>query len=129
MQAPPLRAGRVLGCAVAALSLWVAVTLVPAADARSARVSALHRISGTSPLPLSCVGPVAPIRDSEVEPTLAVDPRRPRRLVAAWQQDRFGETGHAALSIVTAYSGDGGRHWRRRLVPGVSRCTGGEFAR
>jgi hypothetical protein len=68
------------------------------------------------------------IPDSEVEPTLAVDPRRPRRLVAAWQQDRFVSPG-AARSNVTASSRDGGRHWRTKLVPGVSRCTGGDFNR
>ena len=118
MQAPALLVGRVLGCAVAGLSLGVAVGLVPAAGARSARVAALHRISAVSPLPASCVVPGTPIRDSELEPALAVDPRRPRRLVAAWMQDLVNVEG--ALSHVTASSSDGGRHWRTRLVPGVS---------
>jgi hypothetical protein len=87
----------------------------------------LHRISAASPLPAGCVVPGTPIRDSELEPALAVDPRRPRRLVAAWMQDLINIEG--ALSHVTASSRDGGRHWRTRLVPGVSRCTGGDFQR
>jgi hypothetical protein len=127
MQGRPVVAW-VLAGAVAALSVWMAAGIVAAAEAGSARAGQLRRISGASPLPVSCAGSVTPIRDSELEPTLAVDPRRPRRLVAAWQQDRFGDPG-AALSNVSAYSSDGGRHWRRRLVPGVSSCTGGVFER
>jgi hypothetical protein len=47
-----------------------------------------------------------------------VDPRHARRLVAAWIDQG---------NNVTARSSDGGRHWRSNLVPGVSRCTGGDF--
>src|SRR5215207_1236889 len=126
MQARPLLVGRVPGCAVAALSLGVAVGLVPAAGARSAKVGALYGISAASPLPASCAVPGTPIRDFEVEPTLAVDPRRPGRLVASRQQDRLRDL-DGAVSNVTASSRDGGRQWRTRLVPGVSRCTGGVF--
>jgi hypothetical protein len=97
----------------------------PGGGREPSRAGAVAPDLGASPL-ASCVVPGTFIPDSEVEPTLAVDPRRPRRLVAAWQQDRFVAPG-GARSNVTARSRDGGRHWRRRLVPGVSRCTGGRL--
>jgi hypothetical protein len=90
-------------------------------------VSPLRLITGASPLPEDCGVPGTPYRGAEVEPTLAVDPRNPRRLVAAWQQDRFPDGG--ALSSLTASSTNGGKTWRDRLVRGVSRCTGGDYGR
>ncbi len=63
--------------------------------------------------------------DSEVEPSLAVDPRDPRRLLAAWQQDRNSRGG--AQGIVTAWSADGGATWRQALPPHLTRCTGGRY--
>jgi hypothetical protein len=64
----------------------------------------------------------------EVEPTIAVNPRNPRNIVAAWQQDRFPE-GYGALTNLVATSFDGGRTFRRVLVPGLTVCTGGVFDR
>lgn len=60
-----------------------------------------------------------------MEPSLAVDPTDPRRLVAAWQQDRNSRGG--ALGIVTASSVDGGATWRQALPPNLTRCTGGPY--
>jgi hypothetical protein len=116
-----------VGCTCAALSILM-VAVVRGAGARSASVGRLRRISGASALPASCVVPGAFVPDSEVEPSLAVDRRDPSRLVAVWQQDRFVAPG-GARSNVTASSRDGGRHWRMKLVPGVSRCSGGDFER
>jgi hypothetical protein len=59
--------------------------------------------------------------NAEVEPSLAADPRRPDRLVAAFQQDRYHRGG--ARGIVVALSRDAGRSWERRALP-VSRCAG-----
>jgi hypothetical protein len=58
--------------------------------------------------------------NAEVEPSLAADPRRPDRLVAAFQQDRYRA---GARGIVVALSRDAGRSWERRALP-VSRCAG-----
>jgi len=60
--------------------------------------------------------------NSEVEPTIAVDPRRPSRVVVAWQQDRWSNG--AARGIVAASSADGGRSWARSIVP-FSACAAG----
>ncbi len=60
---------------------------------------------------------------AEVEPSLAVDPSDPKRLIAAWQQDRYS-TG-AARGLVAATSGDGGRTWQRVTLP-FSLCAGGQ---
>jgi BNR repeat-like domain len=55
---------------------------------------------------------------AQYEPYLAVDPGDRSRLVAAWIQD-------GGLSIVSAFSRDGGLSWSRVLMPGASHCTGG----
>jgi len=59
-------------------------------------------------------------RDAEVEPHLAVSPRDPRRLIAAWQQDR--RTAGGAVGVVTAQSTDGGATWRAQPLPGGAPC-------
>ena len=61
--------------------------------------------------------------NAEVEPSLAVDPRDPRRLIVAYQQDRFS-TG-AARGLVASRSSDGGKTWARTELP-FSLCTGGQ---
>src|SRR5205823_7859031 len=63
--------------------------------------------------------------DTEVEPSLAVHPTDPRRLVAAWQQDRNERGG--AQGILAASSSDGGRTWRGAVPPLITRCTGGRY--
>ncbi len=61
--------------------------------------------------------------NAEVEPSLAVDPRDPRRLIVAYQQDRYS-TG-AARGLVASRSSDGGKTWARTELP-FSLCTGGQ---
>jgi hypothetical protein len=86
-------------------------------------------VTGRSPLPAGCDGggqAGTPHRDSEVGPSIAVDPRRPRWRAVAWQQDRWSDT--SAAAALTAYSRDGGRSWRPSVPPTFSRCTGGTAA-
>ena len=77
-------------------------------------------VSGPTPFPGGCPpGTGDPAKENaQYEPYLAVDPADPSRLAAAWIQD-------GGLSVVSAFSRDGGLTWKRVLVPGVSRCTGG----
>jgi hypothetical protein len=76
------------------------------------------RLSGASPFPGPC-GAIAIVqRGAEVEASIAVDPRAPRRIVAAWMQD------DGRSNLVMA-SRDGGRSWTRVFVPGLTDCTGG----
>jgi hypothetical protein len=77
------------------------------------------RVSGPTPFAACATAPA--FVNAEVEPSLAVDPRRPGRLVAAFQQDRYHRGG--ARGIVVALSRDAGRSWERRALP-VSRCAG-----
>src|SRR3954470_7410697 len=110
---------KVLVSAVAASLLLTAVAAAEAAPP-------LVRISGASPLARSCLGATAQ-RSSEVEPTLAADPRNPGVLVAAWQQDRYAAGGGAA-ALGVARSADGGATWVRARVPRITGC-GGRHAR
>jgi hypothetical protein len=99
----------------------------PSAAGRAPGPVRLVDLSGRSPFPEQCGydnlrSSVTP--HSAAEPSIAVNPRNPRHLVAAWQQDRITTGGD--LSNVVAVSRDGGRTWRRVLVPGLTRCTGGD---
>lgn len=49
-----------------------------------------------------------------VEPTIAVNPIRPKHIVAAWQQDRISNG--AALLGGVSFSKDGGKHWHKSKV-------------
>lgn len=55
------------------------------------------------------------------EPSLAVDPTSPHRLVAAWLDNRSPDT----VGIVVATSSDGGRHWSRSALSALLECSGG----
>lgn len=85
----------------------------------------LVRVSGASPYEPACFDVEAGglgrgFQDAETEVTLAVDPRRPSRLIAGWMQDLYA--GYA-----TAASADGGATWSApTVVPGVSTCSGGD---
>src|ERR1700722_4873369 len=50
-----------------------------------------------------------------VEPTIAVNPKNKKHIVAAWQQDRISNGG--ALETGISYSPDGGKSWHRSTVP------------
>jgi hypothetical protein len=110
---------RALALAVTALAF-----AAPAASGAAA-VSHLQALSGFSPFkPGGCGVPGDPTFDSEAEPSFAVNPKNPSNAIAVWQQDRFVVDG-GALSNIVAVTKDGGATWKRVLVPGISRCTGG----
>src|SRR5436189_160935 len=75
-----------------------------------AAIATVH-VSGPSPF-AHCSGPS--FVGSEVEPSLAADPKHPPRLYAVWQQDRNVRAG--ARGIVVARSADGGRTWSEPRV-------------
>jgi hypothetical protein len=52
---------------------------------------------------------------ASVEPTIAVNPKKPNHIVAVWQQDRISNGG--ALEAGIAYSWDSGKTWRKSKVP------------
>jgi hypothetical protein len=119
-----MRYGRAGLVALAGLILTLAAVPLDAGASRL-RVERLKRISSDTPFRGGCPGVTGePTIASEGEPHLAVAPGHPRRVAAVWQQDRFPIYGGARSNIVSL-SSDSGRHWKRRLVPGISRCTGG----
>jgi hypothetical protein len=120
---PAHRARLATSAALISVLLAALASASASAGAGTARVVSVKRLSGASPFD-NCGVPGVPTLSSEAEPHLAVDPRRPRRLVATWQQDRFAIDG-GALSNLVATSNDAGRTWRTVRLPGLSRCTGG----
>lgn len=106
------------------LVLAAGLSLVATASASASSVSVQTRqISPASPF-----SPFAPCVRSNPgftpgfaqETSVAVNPRNPRNILAAWIQDG------RATDIVMA-SRDGGRTFSRILVPGLSACTGGRL--
>jgi BNR repeat-like domain len=81
----------------------------------------LVRVSRSSPF-AGCpsAGLDALLPTGEVEPVVVADPTDPDAAVTAWPQDRF-------RGIVAGVSADRGRTWRRVVVGGLTRCTGGTF--
>jgi len=59
---------------------------------------------------------------AEVEPSVAVDPAHPNRIVGVWQQDRWNDGG--AHGIAGTVSTDGGRTFNEITVP-VNACAPG----
>jgi photosystem II stability/assembly factor-like uncharacterized protein len=97
-------------------------TATAAHRAGTYHVSLLRPVSGRSPFPRGCPGAVGDanhLPGSEIEPMVAVDPERPRTVVATWQQD-LGAAGRADLVAVTH---DAGVSWHRVVMSGTA-CTG-----
>lgn len=61
--------------------------------------------------------------DTLVEPDIAVSPLDPRVAFVVSHSGRYSDGG--AVGIETAWTGDGGRTWAHRTLPGITRATGG----
>ena len=89
-------------------------------------------VSGASPF-LDCnadapaMQPGVNFLSSEVEPWAVVNPVDPDNIVAAWQQDRWGNGSARGIGIGTSF--DGGETWQTAPLPGLTPCTGGGFVR
>jgi hypothetical protein len=106
---------------VGLVTVGVLVGPGPAVAAAPSDATRLVRVSGTSPFTgCPAAGLDALLPTGEVEPVVVTNPTDPANVVAAWTQDRF-------RGIVAAGSLDRGRTWRRVVVPGLTRCTGGVF--
>ena len=108
-------------CSVAATGPQVEL-LEPRQFLHALSLSPLVQISGTSPFlghPIEANDPPITI-NSEVEPSVAVNPNNPRHLVAAWIQD-------FARGIVAGVSFDGGNTWSSVAIPGTSVAAGGIY--
>ena len=61
--------------------------------------------------------------NAEVEPWVDVSPANGNNIIAGWQQDRWSNGG--SRSLMSAFSKNGGSTWKRVMVPGISKCSGG----
>ena len=100
-----------------------------AGEEPSQSIPGLIAVSGKAPWNSSCTGPAGSgeiFLNSEVEPSVAVDPTDPMHLIGAWQQDRWSNG--AANGIVSAVTFDGGHTWSVKVAP-FTRCSGGAYQR
>src|SRR5919198_4038536 len=112
-----------------ALVLAAVVAMLVGVGAAWAVAAEPVALSGQSPFK-SCTGDPAGgtlYDDSAGEPWVAVNPTDQGNIVAAWQQDRWS-TGGAGGHVV-GVSHNGGRSWHSVVVPGLSVCSGGPYAR
>jgi hypothetical protein len=78
-------------------------------------------VSGDSPL-ASCESTAA-FTHAEIETWIEINPTNPDNIVGAWIQDAAPVTrGHVA-----GVSLDGGATWESVVIPGISRCSGGDI--
>jgi hypothetical protein len=66
-------------------------------------------------------------QNAEVEPRADVNPTDRSNIVGVYQQDRWSDGG--ARGLVSSVSTNGGSSWRRVVVPGITKCSGGVFDR
>jgi len=65
--------------------------------------------------------------NSEPEPRADVNPTNPANIVGAYQQDRWNDGGGRGL--VASWSKNGGATWHPVVIPGITRCSNGDFDR
>jgi hypothetical protein len=98
----------------------------PTAEATPTPVPPPGLVSGPTPFAAGCGGSNGTVYvNSEVEPSLAVNPANPAHLLGMWQQDRWSNG--SARGLVSAVSFDGGTTWSSRAMA-FSRCAGGTAA-
>jgi hypothetical protein len=68
-----------------------------------------------------------PQPDTEIEPSIAVNPANPKNAVTVFQEDRVDSGGDAGNGFATTV--DGGKTWVHGYLPGLTRVTGGTFDR
>jgi hypothetical protein len=93
--------------------------------ARPYKVKQLRVVSGPSPFAAGCPGAIddLAITGHELEPMITVNPANPRNIIATWKQD-VGPALQSRSDLV-ASSLNGGKTWKRRTIPGLTKCTGG----
>jgi len=116
----------------AATLVGVLVAALAPAHAGPATAAPPVQTSGASPL-AGCTTPAGPgpgvnVVDSEVEPSVDVNPVDPDNVIGFYQQDRWSNG--AATGNVASYTTDGGLTWSRVVVPVGTTCSGsGSFER
>jgi hypothetical protein len=65
--------------------------------------------------------------NSEPEPRADVNPANTSNIVGAYQQDRWNDGGGRGL--VSSWTKDDGATWHPVVIPGITRCSNGDFDR
>ena len=65
--------------------------------------------------------------NSEPEPRADVNPANSSNIVGAYQQDRWNDGGGRGL--VSSWTKDDGTTWHPVVIPGITRCSNGDFDR
>ena len=88
-------------------------------------VAPLTLVSGPSPFAACDIfgEPGTNFLNAEVEPWVDVNPTNPRNIVGVWQQDRWSNGG--ARGLVAGVTHNGGRTWKRVVIPNINKCSGG----
>ncbi len=110
---------------LALLALLASPPSALAATGLPYKVKALRAISGTSPFAAGCPGAAfdqTNITGHELEPTITVNPARPKNIIAAWKQDAGP---NSTRSDLVASSRNGGKTWTRTAIPALTVCSGG----
>src|SRR5207302_906808 len=125
---------KVMAPTAAAVAVIAGLTLAPATAGSSAtgastllrdvRASHADIPLGKVNLPLDAAHPQP---DTQIEPSIAVNPANPRNAVAVFQEDRVDNGGDAGNGFTTTF--DGGKTWVHGYLPGLTRQTGGAFDR
>jgi hypothetical protein len=114
--------------AASMLAVAVSGTARAAVSPQPQFVAGPAQVSGLTPF-AGCTagGPGTVSPGAEVEPWTAVNPRNPANIITEWQQDRWDNGG--AHGLVAGVTHDFGRHWKKVVVPKISKCSGGIYDR
>ena len=126
-----MRATRPLLIAASALTAVTAALVPTTAGAKSGATVIRDVRASAADIPLHGVSyPIDanhPQPDTQIEPSIAVNPANPNNAVAAFQEDRVDAGGDAGNGWATTT--DGGKTWHHGYLPGLTRYTGGTFDR
>lgn len=116
---------RVLWVILIALTTGGLLLSVSGAEAGGQRAQSLRAISKTPALPRTsaCMDRHDGPPSTDVEPTIAVNPRDPENLIAGWWT---GQAGFKRLAVAGGYAvtHDGGRSWQIGVPQHVDSCSG-----
>jgi hypothetical protein len=125
--------GRVmLAAGAAGAAVLAGLTLAPASAVGGDKPSVIRDVRASqADIPLKHVTyPIDgghPQPDTQVEPSIAVNPANPKNAVATFQELRVDSGGDAGNGFATTL--DGGKTWVHGYLPGLTRYTGGTFDR
>src|SRR4051794_6290975 len=124
---------KVMAPTAAGLAVVAGLTLAPASAGPAAGSPSLIRDVRAShaDIPLGKVSyPIDgshPQPDTQIEPSIAVNPANPKNAVTVFQEDRVDNGGDAGNGYATTL--DGGKTWVHGYLPGLTTVTKGSFDR